>query len=201
MIHVVESLKGYPGNDRLNYDDLHSLSVSLTQRPGYDNASIAMNEVQELECVGGDGNFTLTILNQSVSVFGAYSAAQLETALSSFDSNYSIFVTAVGDTQTICEPDGGYILLNYSMPWAEALPLMRAVNIVGNVSSVIIKPVTISVSAAYANDSNLGLYTIEYTPLYAGMYDIYVRINDIDVATDLVAGVSVVPTIAYAATR
>lgn len=205
QISSIETVKGYGGNNRLNHDDLSLVSLSLTQRLANPAAQIGMSSVQKLLCQGTPAistTFVLTFLNQSVTVSSSMSAQALNSLLGSkLDSLFSIKAVSASSpaAAAICSATGETTLLTVAMPYGSGFPLIQVVHVTGSITAAVY-PVTTSVDSTSIVTGSLGLYEIVYTPTIAGIYDIRVMINGVDVSTDWTPGVSVSPALEYSAT-
>lgn len=201
-ILAVEAVPGYPGNNRPGNDDLNLVSISLQRRGLNQSGRIGMNDIQRLDCTleneSKKGTFVLKFLNQSVSISSDISVRGLTALLSStLDSTFLIEVTAIDAlaSSPICSSTGSSSQLLVTKPSGTAFPVIQVDQIVGVVVDII--SVAHSVDSIVPVVGNPGMYEIAYTPTKAGVYDIRVMIDGVDVSTDWTAGVSVQPALEY----
>jgi hypothetical protein len=205
VISAVKSRKGYPGNNRLNYDDLSAIALTLSPRSGT-TGSIGMNVQETLVCESEpSGYFTLQILNDSLLISASDNAAEL-TAKLALNSNGLTFNVSI-------DPSGGNVCGNYnvsthstiitlSSPTGRALPLFQVLN--PSNATAYVNPLIDGLDSASIVDAATGVYRLIYTPTIEGVYDLSVTLtaNDgtVAISNDLSSGVLVVPALEYAAT-
>jgi hypothetical protein len=200
FIAVQSSRIGYGGNDRLNHDDLPSISLTLHDRSD-DSVIIGMNSIQILQCTlpvdpSPIGHFTLQFLNLSLQVQQTTSVATLQSDLNSLLGGRSSVILNGG--LYVCSDTTASTELFVSSPSGRGLPLWTVID--SSSMSATVFPSVQPVDDATIVEDHLGLYSITYTPTRAGVFDIFVQINGNDVATDLTAGIKVAPAVEYAAT-
>ena len=201
IISVSEVVKGYGGNNRMNYDDIHSVGLKLQLRTN-PAVNIGINEVQILSCIGGStGNFTIQFMNDTIFMLDAsLSVAMAKTVIqNSLSPGYTVHLN--GSSPTICSAEGSQTWITFDTP-RHALPSMVIVDVkvpMHNLS-VSIFPYVEAVDSISLVPGLPGLYRLDYTPTIYGLYDIFVTINGQDVSNDLTAGVYVTPALEYGPT-
>jgi hypothetical protein len=203
-VTAVRSLTGYAGNNRLNHDDLESVTVHLNGRSN--DIVIDMNSVQRLHCNRLDedvtGSFALQFLNTSISLSTSTTVASFTSLLAAAlqDTPYSVSVVGPDRTLHICNSTDEtlYTEITFDTPVGETLPIMQVINEASVKADVF--PVIYPIDSRAVVDATLGMYELKFTPTIAGEYDIYVKIEGVDVSTDLTTGSYVTPAQEYAAT-
>jgi hypothetical protein len=195
---VVESLHGYAGNNRTNHMDIGRVSVGLEGRNN--RGRIAMHSTQRLECQvtssSGPREFNLQFLNNTVTV----QASTHPTALENWINDFSIFTTLtvqiVATDVVVCADSTKYITINITSPSGRTIPLFTVASAQGVNARVL--PVVQPVDSISKVEEISGLYKVVYTPTIAGVYDLSIKIDGLDLSTDLTAGVEVFPAMEYA---
>jgi hypothetical protein len=113
QVYCKESLKGYAGNNRLNYDDLKKMAVTLThQSLSGPQPVIGMYVAQSILCVGSStGTFSFQFLNDTVDVPASTTAASLVSLLNvQLDDIYEVAIHTSSPTSgstAICSTGSG----------------------------------------------------------------------------------------------
>jgi hypothetical protein len=200
---VESSLKGYGGNNRLNYDDYNLISVQLQGRTT--TAMIGMNSIQALYCQKTsltNSHFAMQFLNVTVQVDASWTVTALQQALSSafLEVNSNFMITTVSNSSNyICgDFNESITYISFIQPTGIALPIIQVIQEINVQASVY--PFIQPIDSFTIVSGTLGLYQINYTPTVSDIYDIFVRIDGVDISNDLTAGIEVIPTLEYSAT-
>ena len=203
QVFVSESAKGYPGNNRLNDKDLESISIRLTKRNSVSpiTPTIGMNEIHRLTCSGNVGIFTIQFLNYTISIDASITVHDFKTKLQLEFKNFMTISTTNNSTY-ICSSSLSSNMTTdiiYHKPWGSALPLPIVINN-DNPKNLNVKFQTVEDGIDYIKviSNTTGLYEIMYTPTVKGVYDILIRINSINIATEFTKGIYVLPAPEYA---
>lgn len=199
---VAETVKGYPGNNMSAWADLPAVGASLTHRTSA--ARLGVSAKQRVSCSAANSNATYAF---SVQLLGDVFVIDTTTSVSSLESRINsspqaragrFNVTASGSHALVCSTAYAYTDLTFSLPLASPVPLLDILS-ADPALNVTVTAVVDAIDAIAIVPTTPGLFMITYTPTVKGVYDIYVTIGGVDVATDLTSGVVVYTAVEHAA--
>ena len=200
-ISVTEIVKGYGGNNITNYNDVALVSILLQNRGIPSAPAITLNAIQGISCSGTSGNFTVQFLNDTVVTLEAtLTPRQVQDYLQkSLPPGFIVNVSS--NSSVLCSPLTPLTLISFTQP-NYTLPTMIVLDVFSNSSTLKVRiiPIVNAVDSVSIVPSTLGLFQINYTPTFEGIYDVDVFIGNRPVSNDLVNGVVVVPAAEYALT-
>ena len=179
-------MKGH-GNNRQDGADLDKITVELTHKTVADT-KIGRYEQQGIDCTGTGGTFQITYNGVSTGALQFNDAfVNLETALNSLSTlgPNAVSVSNPNSLANVCASGNFIITFNTE---GDKLPLeFVTTSLTGG---------TIAVSEkqkggliVYYSGGNTGLYHVGYVPTVKGQYDMTIKIDNVDIETDLSAGI------------